>query len=100
MSSRKSPHFNNFKFPSTKKLFQLKSHPSEMESTNKSGTTLEMRANDSTGFADAIKNQKMCTKRDGRQQPFSQEKLAQSLAKACGGLDMNYINLDIITGKV
>lgn len=71
-----------------------------MESTTKQGTTLNMQANDSTGFAEAVKNQKMCTKRDGRQEAFSQEKLIQSLSRSCGGLDMNYLNLDIIAGKV
>lgn len=59
-----------------------------------------MHANDSTGFNEIAKNQKMITKRDGTQEPFSPEHLHKSLTNMCAGLDMNYINVDIIVGKV
>lgn len=60
-----------------------------------------MHAHDSTGFHDTVKNQKMVTKRDGTQEPFSTEELTKSLTNMCdGNFDMNYINIDIIVGKV
>jgi transcriptional regulator NrdR family protein len=59
-----------------------------------------MHAHDSVGYAEALKSQKLVTKRDGRSEPFNCEKLHKSLQQSCDGLDMNYINLDMITQKV
>jgi transcriptional regulator NrdR family protein len=59
-----------------------------------------MHAHDSTGFHETVKNQKMVTKRDGTQEPYSTEELTKSLSSMCDGFDMNYINVDIIVGKV
>jgi len=59
-----------------------------------------MHAHDSTGFNESIKNIKMVTKRNGSQEPFSLDELRDNLLSMCEGLDMNFINIDIIVGKV
>lgn len=59
-----------------------------------------MTANDSIGYNATVKNTKMVTKRNGVQEPFSIEELHSSLLSMCDGLNMNFINIDIIVGKV
>lgn len=100
MTSKDRPHFYNFKLPIEPN--KTANSSSNMQSTKQptKGASLEMHANDSTGFNEVAKNQKMVTKRDGSQQPFSTEHLTKSLTSMCEGLDMNYINIDIIVGKV
>jgi hypothetical protein len=54
----------------------------------------------SNGFKSNQENVKMVTKRDGTQEPYNQEELHKYLTSMCDGLDMNYINVDIIVGKI
>ena len=42
----------------------------------------------------------MVTKRDGTQEAYNPEVLRTDLLQSCEGLDMNFINVDIIVGKV
>ena len=73
-----------------------------MQSKNdqKPAVSLEMHAHDSTGFDEKVKNIKTVTKRDGSIEPFSAEELTAHLTSMCGGLNMDYLNVDIIVGKV
>lgn len=81
MSHSDRPPFNNFKLPiEPSKTANL---PPQMQKSQPKGTSLEIHANDSTGFNEVAKNQKMVTKRDGSQEPFSAEYLHKSLTKMC-----------------
>lgn len=61
---------------------------------------LEMANTESTGFHEIVKNQKMVTKRNGQQEPFSLEELKLHLTKMSEGLDMHFIDVDLIANKV
>ena len=43
---------------------------------------------------------KFVIKRDGTQAEIKEERIKERLAGLCKGLNMDYVNLDIITGKV
>jgi hypothetical protein len=62
--------------------------------------SLEMHAHDSTGFDEKAKNQKTVTKRDGSIETFNADELTSHLTSMCGGLNMEYINVEVIVGKV
>lgn len=57
---------------------------------------LPIEQNDSTGFDKA----KMVTKANGSQEPFNAEELRAHLSKYTNELNNDYLNLDIIIGKV
>ena len=59
-----------------------------------------MANTESTGFQEIAKNQKMVTKRNGQQEPFSFDELKQHLSKMSEGLDMHFIDVDLIANKV
>ena len=59
-----------------------------------------MHAHDSTGYNDTIKNRKMVTKLNGTQEPYNPEILHENLTSMCDGLDMKYIDINLIVGKV
>lgn len=59
-----------------------------------------MANTESTGFHEIAKNQKMVTKRNGQQEPFSLEELKLHLTKMSEGLDMHFIDVDLIANKV
>jgi len=70
------------------------------QNNQKPAVSLEMHAHDSTGFDEKAKNQKTVTKRDGSTEPFSTDELRNHLNSMCEGLNMEYVKIDIIVGKV
>ena len=99
MNQGDRPHFYKFKLP--EQPTNRKSQITMQSKTNqKTAVSLEMHAHDSTGFDEKAKNQKTVTKRDGSSEPFSAEELTSHLKSMCGGLNMEYVNIDIIVGKV
>jgi transcriptional regulator NrdR family protein len=72
----------------------------QSKTEQKQAFSLEIHAHDSVGFDEKVKNQKTVTKRNGSVEAFNIDELTAHLTSMCGGLNMDYINIDIIVGKV
>ena len=74
-----------------------------MTSTNQSAAAeanLEMKENNSIVVEEGMSTTRLITKLDGSKVPYAENHLRASLNKHVNGLNMDYINLDIIIQKV
>ena len=61
---------------------------------------LEMKENNSIVVEEGMSTTRLITKPDGSKVPYAEKHLRQSFSKHVNGLNMDYINLDIIIQKV